>query len=230
MKAFIHYVASHTGSCRQAKKALATATKYGWDAELRKGITPDTLNEDDFPFADLPGGRLQAFFNINKPQVYPYKKSNLFNILSFAKCVVEHDEPMAFLEHDAICKMEFALFDFAEYCFLAFQSALQGHKDLQKLYGNYISPKPYFGINEFPQDYPVRYDHDTIYKGAIQSPGTIAFALSPVGAKKLLYAAEKHGLEQSDYIINSYNLRMQYLHPSPVGHQKNNLKLSRGWK
>ncbi len=232
MKAFIHYVASHRGSCRQARKALATSVKRGWNAELKSGITPETLNESDFPFADLGGGRLEAI-RINDPQIYPYKKSNLFNMLSLAKRVVEYNEPMVFLEHDALCKVNFADFDFDEYCFLAFDSVGKSNKVIRKYYfkrQNYTLPKLQSGVNEFPQDYPVYYHHESIYKGAIMSPGTAALALSPVGAKKLLLAAEKHGLEQTDLIINSYNLRMQYLHPSPFGYQRTNLRLSSGFK
>lgn len=232
MKAFVHYVANHPGSCHQAEKALETAKKHGWDVELRKGFTPDTLNEGDFPFANLPGGRLEAF-KLNEPQTYPYKKSNLFNLLSFAQHVVNMNEPMAFLEHDVLCKRNFMPFEFAEYCFLAFDTVGKANKVIRNRFfkrQNYTLPRMRPGVSEFPQDYPVRYYLDTVYKDAIVSPGTAAFALSPTGAQKLLRAVESLGMEQTDLTINSHNLRMQYLHPSPFSYQRKNLRTSHGFE
>ena len=71
----------------------------------------------------------------------------------------------------------------------------------------------------------MKYYKDSIYKGAICSPGAAAYALSPKGARNFLRGAEK-GLEQNDFTINSHNLRLQYLYPSPISYQKDNLNLS----
>jgi GR25 family glycosyltransferase involved in LPS biosynthesis len=60
------------------------------------------------------------------------------------------------------------------------------------------------------------------------TPGTAAYALTPSGAKKILYAAKKRGLEQSDFIINSANIRLQYVYPSPVKYNVVNLQSSHG--
>ena len=57
------------------------------------------------------------------------------------------------------------------------------------------------------------------------APGTAAYAITPIGAKKLLTIAEK-GLDQSDFLINSNNIKMQYLMPSPVQFNKINLNTS----
>ena len=69
-------------------------------------------------------------------------------------------------------------------------------------------------------------DRKTIYKGHNMTPGTAAYMLTPAGARKLLRAAEKHGLEQSDFIINERNLKMEYISPSIVKFNTRNLNLS----
>mgnify|MGYP005679954911 FL=1 len=48
------------------------------------------------------------------------------------------------------------------------------------------------------------------------------------GAKKLLSAIDKHGFDQSDFMINSKNVRMQYIVPSPVKFNTVNLSTSYG--
>ena len=50
----------------------------------------------------------------------------------------------------------------------------------------------------------------------------------PKGAKKLLSAIDKHGFDQSDFMINSKNVRMQYIVPSPVKFNTVNLSTSYG--
>ena len=53
------------------------------------------------------------------------------------------------------------------------------------------------------------------------TPGTVAYIVSPVGAKKLLEAIKKHGIEQSDFHINEANVPLSYMHPSPVIYNTN---------
>lgn len=224
MKGNLIYVAEHQGSVFQALTAKASFDLYGWNVDLVEGITPDTLKEDDFPYEDLPNGRFSDFHRQDLRK-YRVKKSCLFNNLKFAQRVIERDEPMIFLEHDTIAVEKCREFDFDEYCFLSYQYAFRPPGALAKYPYNQYELKGNKGVNDFPDDYPVVYYHKSIYKGARQTPGTAAYALSPKGAKKILFAAEK-GLEQSDYIINSYNLRLQYLWPSTVSYQKENLNLS----
>jgi len=50
--------------------------------------------------------------------------------------------------------------------------------------------------------------------------------LTPMGAKKMLKAVEKHGLEQSDMVINGRNIKLQYISPSIVKFNTRNLNLS----
>ena len=221
----IIYVKNHKLSEEQANLALNSFLRFDWKATLVEGVTQKTLNEEDFPYANLEGSRFVDFYNQNRKK-YLIKKSCLFNNLKFAQRVIEKDEPMIFLEHDSLAISECPDFDFDEYCFLSYEYAFNppsvlsnlAHIRKYELRGNQ-------GVNEFPEDYPLKYYHDSIYKGAIQTPGTAAYALTPKGAKKLLAAAKK-GLEQSDYIINSHNLRLQYLWPSPIKYQPTNLNLS----
>ena len=62
----------------------------------------------------------------------------------------------------------------------------------------------------------------------MMAPGTGAYCVSPKGAKKLLSAIDKHGFDQSDFMINSKNVRMQYIVPSPVKFNTVNLSTSYG--
>lgn len=224
MKANLIYVKGHPDSVQQAYLAKDSFSRYEWDVDLVEGITPDTLNEDDFPYDNLDRGRFSDFYRENKRK-YLVKKSCLFNNLKFAQRVVDADVPMIFLEHDTFAIDSCPDLDFDEYCFLSYQYAFQPPGALAKYPYNRYKLNGVVGVNDFPSDYPVVYYHKSVYNGAIQTPGTAAYALSPKGAKKLLGAAKK-GLEQSDYIINSYNLRLQYLWPSPVKYQKENLNLS----
>ena len=61
MKALLIYVEGNaeSESCRDT--AEASLKKWGWDYEPIGGVTPHTLDEDEFPFPDLEGGRLQSF-------------------------------------------------------------------------------------------------------------------------------------------------------------------------
>lgn len=224
MKANLIYVKGHDQSEAQAQIAIESLNLFNWDVELISGIIPDTLNESDFPYDNLNDSRFADFAKEGGRKYY-VKKSCLFNNLKFAERVIEADEPMIFLEHDVLAINSLPDLDFDEYCFLSYQYAFMAPSSLNKPpYNKYfIYGKP--GINEFPLDYPLKYYHNSIYKGAIQTPGTAAYALSPKGAEKILMAASK-GLEQSDYIINSMNLRLQYLWPSPIKYQPTNLNLS----
>jgi hypothetical protein len=44
----------------------------------------------------------------------------------------------------------------------------------------------------------------------------------------MLMAIAKYGIDQSDFMINSFNLKMEYLIPSPVKFNKINLSTSYG--
>lgn len=224
MKVQIIYIDTER-SKKQAQTSLKSFKMYGWDAELYEGITPSTLDENDFPYKDLKDGRLEAF-KYNEPHKYPIKKSCLFNNLKFAERVIEAGEPMVFAEHDSLCISKPEEYFFTDYLFLSFEYAFSPPTALAK--EPFLSYKTPFGIgiSDFPDDYPLRYYRDTLYNNHIMSPGTACYALSPTGARKILAAAERNGLEQSDFIYNSYNVSMQYVNPSPVRYQKENLNTS----
>ena len=61
------------------------------------------------------------------------------------------------------------------------------------------------------------------------APGTAAYALTPKGARRLLDALETHGIDQSDFFINSMNVSMDYISPAPVKFNSKNLKTSHGF-
>ena len=93
--------------------------------------------------------------------------------------------------------------------------------------GKYKWRPPFeMGVTTFPRNYPLKYYRPTIYKGHNMTPGTAAYMLTPWGAEKILKAVEKNGLEQSDFIINERNLKLQYITPSIAKYQKRNLNLS----
>ena len=53
-------------------------------------------------------------------------------------------------------------------------------------------------------------------------------SITPQGAKKMLKAVGTHGLDQSDFMINSNNVIMQTCIPSPVTFNSINLSTSYG--
>ena len=222
MKVRIVYVKGNPESEAQADQSLKSWLDFGWDAELYEGITPETLNRAVFPYWDMPGGRLSSFKE-TEPHKYPIKKACLYNNLQFAKDVIEYNQPMVFAEHDTLCLEEYRGFWPHDFCFLAMDYAFQPPTALAK----YKWRPPFeMGVKPFPRNYPLQYYRDTVYKGHNMTPGTAAYMLTPGGARKILKAVEKHGLEQSDFIINERNLKLEYISPSIVKFNTRNLNLS----
>lgn len=226
MKHIVHYVKGNPESEKQADVAFNSFKKFGYQVEKKFGITPATVSQYD-NYNILPGSRLESFsVNDNNERKFQVKKSCVLNNIEFAQAVVAADQPMVFLEHDAECVLFQKDLDFDEYCYLAIETwnkppsglALNQFREYNPLYG--------FGVNDFPSDWPLTYHKETEYKGANLTPGTMAYALSPKGAKKILHAAETTGLEQSDFLINSKVVRLQYVFPAIVRHQSKNLNLS----
>ena len=222
MKAKIHCIKGHTASVSQAEVALESFNRYGWDAELVEGCTPQTIDpEEGYLNSDLKGGRLESFRS-SEPPKYDIKKACFINHVRHWRRVLEANEPMAFVEHDAICTGKPPNLVTAPYVFLAYETALNqgvfaGRADLR----NYKIQPSLQTISPFPDNYPLRYYKESIYKGAIMTPGTVAYIVNPVGAMKLLDAIQRYGIEQSDFHINSHNVKMSYMYPSPVKYNKN---------
>ncbi|MEL0255652.1 MAG: hypothetical protein VW930_06880, partial [Burkholderiaceae bacterium] len=58
MKGQIVYIKGHKGSEIQAEQAYESFIKHGWDVDLVEGITPKTLDEQEFDYPLVEGGRL----------------------------------------------------------------------------------------------------------------------------------------------------------------------------
>lgn len=225
MKAFIHYIKNHKASEKQAHQALNSFLRYDWDACLQEGITPDTLDESEFDYPLVENGRLLDFYRTQKIK-YKIKKSCISNQIRLWRKVVEQNETMAFIEHDAICIGEWN-YTVDELLCLNIEYAFKpptvfGEKSQYKDYNSplALSSKP------LDESYPLLYYKDNIYKNSFMIPGTAAYAISPKGAKKLLRAAKDIGIDQSDFFINTHNIKIDYVNPSPVKFNSKNLNTS----
>ena len=225
MKVQVTQVKGHAISEKQAAQAINSFDKHKWTVTVNNGITPDTLTESDFTSNIINKSRLNDFQS-NNPRKFLVKKSCLFNNLKFFEKVIDVDEPMVFAEHDALCIRDYTDFEFDEFCFLAMEYAFQPPTGLAVQPYRGWKPEKKIGVFDFPKNYPLLYYKENIYKNSLMSPGTAAYAITPKGAKKILNAVTTHGLDQSDFIINSYNIRMQYVFPSPVKYNSMNLNLS----
>lgn len=232
MLARVIYVKGNKSS-EKAKDILERSLiMYDWNYEIVEGCTRETLNENEFPYPDLEGGRLESFRLNNNPveqRKYQTKKACLFNNLRFAQDVIDAGEPMIFLEHDVKVIDRMPKSDgITDFCFLnmdyAFRPPTALAKSPFKEWSERLSSK--LGVQPFPNDYPLKSYKDSRYYGKSMTPGTSAYILTPTGAERLLNAVAEFGLEQSDFIINQGVLDMDYVHPSPVKFQKVNPNLS----
>lgn len=233
MKARVVYVKGHKLSEACMRKTVDSLVKYEWDYEVVEGVTPDTLDEDEFPWKDLPNGRLESFRltpNPEEQRKYFTKKSCLFNHLRFARDVAESNQSMIFLEHDVVVTSSVPKdTGVNDFCFLnidgAFKppSVLSEHPRLVNWYKNHSHS---LGVQPFPSSYELKYYKKSRYYGKNMVAGTSAYILTPSGAERLLGTAAEFGLEQSDFLYNDMTVDMQYIYPSPVKFQKVNPNLS----
>ena len=61
-------------------------------------------------------------------------------------------------------------------------------------------------------------------------PGTAAYAITPKGAKRLIENLSTTGWEQSDYFINTFNVKIQTASPEYFTFKLKNLNMSHGIK
>ena len=226
MQGIIHQVKYNKGSESQAQECYRTFKMYGHDVIIKDGITPNTVKEYDV-YNVLEKSRLESFLkDDNDERKHLVKKSCVLNNIEFCKKVIEYDKPMMFLEHDALCVSPFENIDFDEFVYLAIEYWNKPPSGLAlKQFVGY-NPIYRIGVNDFPDDWPLTYHKETLYKDNKLTPGTMCYGLTPKGAKKIIHNAEKYGLEQSDYLINSGVVRLQYIYPSVVKQQSTNLNLS----
>lgn len=223
MKAQIVYLANHKESVKQSKEALKSFKSHGWDVELVRGITPKTLESRGRVTDLMENGRLTRF---EDPRL-SIKKSCVNNHILFWERVVEENETMAFIEHDAIAVEPPQRWKFSDVLVLNIHYAFK-FGALRGKFRNLILPSEK-EVEELPDNYPLRCRvEDSRYKGADMIPGTAAYAITPQGAEKMLTAVYKYGIDQSDYVINSMNVKLEYANPSPVKFNTVNLSTSNG--
>jgi GR25 family glycosyltransferase involved in LPS biosynthesis len=223
MKSYIIYIKGHQKSEEQANSALLSFLEHGWDVSLKEGVTPHSLKE--IPHI-IENSRLWNFKEENFKK-YMTKISCATNHINFWKEVVEANEPMCFLEHDAVCLDKCPNVDFKDYLILNIQYAFRPPSKIA--WGPYLKVKfEGEGLKEVDDTYILRYHKENIWKGSYLVPGTGAYAITPQGAQKMLNAISKYGIDQSDFMLNSFNLDLEYYLPSPVKFNNVNLSTSFG--
>jgi GR25 family glycosyltransferase involved in LPS biosynthesis len=227
MKCQIVYIKDHEKSTEQAQQALASFQKYNWDCSLVEGVTAKIVeSQPEFNYPIVKDSRLFSFRSENYNR-YLTKVSCAINHIRFWKKVLQENQPMAFIEHDAICTGSWDNAAFKEYLVLNAEFVFRPPNKLGlKQFKNYNWPS--FGVSDFPTNYPLKYHKENEWKNSFMAPGTGAYGITPRGAQKMLFAIKRYGLDQSDFMINSHNIHMQYLIPSPVKFNSVNLSTSYG--
>lgn len=226
MKAFIHYVSGHGASEQQANESLNSFIRHGWDASLVEGVTPETLDDKEFDVKLAPKGRIVSMYE-RGDRVYLTKKSCLTNHYRLWNRCIELNETIAFIEQDAIAIGAPQKWFFDGVCVLNIEHAFRPPSVLGTLshLKDYVVPAV-LTPTPLPVDYRLKYYKDNKWKGNNMMPGTAAYAITPKGAKQLLTAAYDYGIDQSDFFINTGNVNINYITPSPVKFNTKNLNLS----
>ena len=224
MKAQIVHLTENKQSVGQATQALKSFQENGWDVELVEGITPQTLESRGRVTKLLEGGRLTHF---EDPRL-SIKKSCVNNHIVFWERVLASNETMAFIEHDAIAIDSPQDWTFDDLLILNMEYVFNFGALRGKGFNRRFQTKQ-LGVSEIPQDYPLKCRvPNSPFRGSNMIPGTAAYAITPQGAKKMLEIVYHNGIDQSDYIINSMNVKMEYVIPSPVKFNTKNLSTSNG--
>lgn len=223
-------------SIQQANDAMRTLSSCGWDVELKEGFNRDTVKEyvAQNGYKVMEGSRLADFERENEIKFWT-KVACLMNNVQCWTDAINDGQPRAFFEHDAMGLQEpiwSRMGLVQEFCFLSMAYAFHAPTTLegkwpafaQRMASEVDVMNP--TIKNFPVDSPLRYRHNNCYKGALLPPGTAAYIITPRGAEKMIGALENHGMEQSDFIINSHNIRLQYYSPSVCRYNKINLSTS----
>lgn len=228
MKGQIVYIKGHAESEKQAQQSYDSFKRNGWDVELIEGITRHTV-EDTKEFKELEIIAESRLYNFEEENYNKFltKVSCAINHVRFWKRVIDEKETLAFLEHDAIGVMDPGDLQFDEYLIL---NAEYVFKPPSKLNLNQFKNYEWlgFGVNHLPKDYPLKYYRENIWKDSLMVPGTGAYAITPKGAERMLDTVDIFGIDQSDYMLNSYNINIQYILPSPVKFNSTNLSTSYG--
>lgn len=225
MKAFIIHT-SHEKSLEYANKALASFELYqNWQPELFKGVEPITLSlfEEKYPLQIKQQSRAEIFFNVDKKR-YTTKKCCSYNHYRLFQLCIELDQPIAVIEHDSHCVADWTNIDFEEILLMNIVSAIRQHPTLEVRIKNENID---WGLQDLCLQ-EMNYRHDPTWNNAIIIPGTAAYAVTPQGAQKMINVYESVGWEQSDFIINTHNVRIQTIVPELFTFKLPNLKTSHG--
>lgn len=228
MKGQIVYIADHLESMQQSMQALNSFKMHAhWDVDTVPGITPSNVKKQkEFNWPIKTNSRLLDFKRGDEKR-YLTKLSCVINHIKFFNKVIEANEPMAFFEHDAICIGPWLNVDFDEYLILNAEYVFRKPNKLAlQQFKDYTFPGE-SGVHSLPDNYRLIYYRDNNWNGSFMVPGTGAYAITPKGARKMLETASK-GLDQSDFLLNSYNIHIQYILPSPIKFNKINLSTSYG--
>jgi len=226
MKAQIIYTPSNPDSKRVGKESLESFRAHnGWDVSLVEGVVRSDFDDlvkgarlrNDFDTKFAKKGRLWMMHSGND-QVWQTKRACVYNHLYFWKKVIESNETQCFIEHDIICIADAEEYEFEDYLILNMGDAFTNKKyPVQKGIRNYpVSMKEKYNNLLDDKSYPLVYNKPNVWENSYMVPGTAAYAITPAGAKKMLEAALTIGLDQSDFILNTKNCKVEYINPSPV--------------
>ena len=228
MKSYIIHIKNHSASKAQARDCLLSCAKK-FDAELFAGVTPDTLGDYElkYSFIEMNPSRANDYFFQNQKK-YKTKKSCFMNHVRLWHKCVERNEPIAVLEHDAICKRKWDNVEFDECLILNLNSAVYFNRNIKKNLEGKYTYKHHGTTDVREADYKFKYWKENIWKGGTLIPGTAAYAITPKGAQRLIDSVYKNGWDQSDFFINGNNVHLQYASPEYFKFNERNLKTSWG--
>lgn len=224
MKSFIVYVKNHEKSEAYMKSCLVSCENMGFEAEPFEGVIPTTLEDyKDLMYPEIPNGRATSFKD-NNLKTYNTKRSCFTNHVRIWKKCIELNLPVAFIEQDSYCIKAWDNRPFEELLILNIESAFK-----QTVFSHVRGkPNPLIGTNDYNNS-PLIYNKINHFYGSLMIPGTAAYAVTPKGAKRLLSNLETHGWDQSDFFINTKNVRIQYAYPEYFTFKHPNLNMSHGF-
>lgn len=226
MKSFIIYIKGNSKSEEYANVCLESC-RDKFDAELFEGVTPETLNkyEETYNFTRIIPSRVDHFYHENQKLFHTKKSCFMNHVRLWHKCL-DLNKPIAVIEQDSFCVRNWDNVQFDELLIMNFTSAWK-QKVFKHLIKNKGMPISHLGIHEYTEG-PLPYTKPNHLKGAMMMPGTAAYAITPKGAKRLINNLFKNGWEQSDYFINTLNVKIQYIDPEYFTFKLPNLNMSHG--
>ena len=157
MKGQIVYIEGHMESEEQAQQALTSFERWNWDVKLHKGLTAETVQDtEEFKNLNIIEKSRLLDFKVEDYHKYLTKMACAINNIQFWKKIIEYDEPMAFIEHDAICITSWDKHEFSDYLILNCESVFQPPNKLGLLQFMEYNWKT-FGLARWAEDYPLKY-------------------------------------------------------------------------